>query len=119
MSFFFFFDLDGFQQSDLAASKNNIIDNVSNYALDWLFGLCFPLCPLLLGNALSSVPGIGLASDLKLPKIWKKVVASLCFIIVGRFWYTDGLLRQGDEGEIIGISKEVLKMNCCRQNWIF
>jgi hypothetical protein len=61
--------------------KYNIVDEVARSTFKLFVIFVFPMCPIVLGKALSSVPTIARDKDLKWPRNGAQLFISCCFFV--------------------------------------
>ena len=60
--------------NDVYIKENNVVDEVARSPIKLFVLFLFPMFPIVLGKALSSVPTIAMAKDLKRPKIGAQLI---------------------------------------------
>ena len=70
--------------ADVYIKEYNVVDEVVRSLFKLFILFLFPMCPIVLGKALSSVPTIAMAKDLNGPKM----VPTYNFMLLVCFWST-------------------------------
>ena len=89
-------------------ANSNIIDNISMLGFNFISFITWPLVPLLLAQALPSVPYLTMTRDLKWPKNGLAFVISFFLLLLGSWLSASCLTSEATNGKNIKTSTIVL-----------